>query len=371
MRALAIDVPGSARVVERSRPVPSAGEVLLRVRRGGLCGTDLSTFLGKNPLVSYPRVIGHEIAGTIEALGDGVSAWSFGAAVTVSPYKNCGACAACRHARPNACRNNQTLGVQREGALAEFAVVSADRLFTSTSLSLDHLAMVEPFCIGMHAVRRARVNRDDSVLVMGCGGVGAGAVAAAAGRDARVIAMDVDPDKLTQAAALGAQATVLSSDSDAAERIRAFTAGEGPDVVIEAVGKPATYRLALDLVAACGRVVYIGWVKGDIALEARQIVAKEVDLLGSRNAIDEFAEVIALFESGRVDPTGARHTSSVARRGAGDVQSLGRTAGSGGEDTCRDLSTGKTPNSQFPTPNTACRVRLHGFLGVGRLEVGS
>jgi threonine dehydrogenase-like Zn-dependent dehydrogenase len=222
--------------------------------------------------------------------------------VTLNPYKHCGACAACRHARPNACRNNQTLGVQREGALAEFAVVSSDRLFTSASLSLDHLALVEPFCIGMHAVRRARVVQDDTVLVMGCGGVGAGAVAAAAGRGAVVIAMDVDPDKLAQATALGARHTVISSDREAADRIRALTDGEGPDVVIEAVGKPATYRLALDLVAACGRIVYIGWVKGDIALEARQIVAKEVDILGSRNATDEFAEVIALFESGRVDP---------------------------------------------------------------------
>jgi threonine dehydrogenase-like Zn-dependent dehydrogenase len=201
MRALAIDAPGAARVVERARPVPSAGEALVRVRRAGLCGTDLSTFLGKNPLVTYPRVIGHEIAGTIEAVGDGVAGWPAGAAVTLSPYKHCGACAACRHARPNACRNNQTLGVQREGALAEFTVVSADRLFTSASLSLDHLALVEPFCIGMHAVRRARVVQDDAVLVMGCGGVGAGAVAAAAGRGANVIAMDVDPDKLAPPAA--------------------------------------------------------------------------------------------------------------------------------------------------------------------------
>lgn len=302
MRALAIDAPGAARVVERPRPAPGAGDALVRVRRAGLCGTDLSTFLGKNPLVSYPRVIGHEIAGTIEVLGDAVSGWRAGASVTLSPYKNCGACAACRHKRPNACRNNQTLGVQREGALAEFVVVPADRLFTSASLSLDHLALVEPFCIGMHAVRRARVAADDAVLVMGCGGVGAGAVAAAAGRGARVIAMDVDPHKLAQAMALGAADTVVSSDADASEHIRAITGGEGPDVVIEAVGKPATYRLALDLVAACGRIVYIGWVKGDIALEARQIVAKEVDILGSRNATDEFAEVIALFESGRIDP---------------------------------------------------------------------
>src|SRR5206468_7244375 len=144
--------------------------------------------------------------------------WSAGAAVTASPYKNCGSCAACRRARPNACRNNQTLGVQREGALADFAVVAANRLFTSASLSLDQLALVEPFCIGMHAVGRARVTEGDTVLVMGCGGVGAGAVAAAAGRGARVLAMDVDPQKLAQAVALGAQTALMTTQDDTPAR---------------------------------------------------------------------------------------------------------------------------------------------------------
>jgi threonine dehydrogenase-like Zn-dependent dehydrogenase len=220
----------------------------------------------------------------------------------VSPYKNCGACPACRAHRPNACRNNQTLGVQRDGALAERAVVSASRLHTSSVLTLEHLALVEPFSVGMHAVGRARVTGDDTVLVIGCGGVGTGAVAGAAGRGARVIAFDVSEAKRALALRMGASAAVDASAADAAHQIAALTGGDGPSVVIEAVGSAGTYRLALDVVASCGRIACLGWVKGDVALEARQLVAKEVDLVGSRNALDEFGEVIALFESGRVDP---------------------------------------------------------------------
>jgi threonine dehydrogenase-like Zn-dependent dehydrogenase len=302
MRALAIESPGVARVVDRPEPVAGTGEVVVRVARVGLCGTDLSSFLGKNPLVSYPRVIGHEVAGVIESVGPGVTGWAVGTPVAVSPYKNCGACPACRANRPNACRNNQTLGVQREGALAERAVVAASRLHTSASLSVDQLALVEPFSVGMHAVARARVEAKDDVLVIGCGGVGVGAVAGAAGRGARVIAFDVSEAKRTQALRLGAADAVDALATDAADQIAALTGGDGPSVVIEAVGSPTTYRLALDVVASCGRIACLGWVKGDVALEARHLVAKEVDLVGSRNALHEFGEVISLFESGRVDP---------------------------------------------------------------------
>jgi threonine dehydrogenase-like Zn-dependent dehydrogenase len=204
--------------------------------------------------------------------------------------------------RPNACRNNQTLGVQREGALAELVAVPANRLYTSATLDVDHLALVEPFSIGMHAVRRGRVSSDDIVLVIGCGGVGAGAVAAAANRGARVLGLDVDEGKLTLARAFGAVDACNGGSPAVAEWIAEHTNGEGPDVVIEAVGNAATYRFALETVASCGRVVCVGWVKGDVPIEARHIVAKEMEILGSRNATDEFADVIALFESRAVDP---------------------------------------------------------------------
>lgn len=301
MKALSIDRPGLAQLVDRSHPVAGPGEVLLQVAFAGLCGTDLSTFLGKNPNVEYPRVIGHEISGRVVETGPGVEAHWQGVAAAVSPYKNCGACPACRLGRPNACRSNETLGVQRDGALAEFAAVPASRLVPSPSLPLDVLALVEPFAIGMHAVRRTEVTSRDTVLVLGCGGVGAGAIAGAAALGAHVIGLDLDADKLEQARRLGAWATV-DGRSDVARQVHALTGGDGPSVVIEAVGSPATYRLALELVAPCGRIGCVGWLKGYVPLEARLIVLKEVTILGSRNATDELAAVVTLFESGTVDP---------------------------------------------------------------------
>jgi len=180
--------------------------------------------------------------------------------------------------------------------------VPVSRLVPSDTLPLELLALVEPFSIGMHAVRRTEVRADDTVLVLGCGGVGAGAIAAAADRGARVIGLDLDERKLAQATALGAADVVDSAAPDVSDRVRSMTGGEGPSVVIEAVGNAATYRLALDLVAPCGRIGCIGWLKGDVPLDARLIVLKEVDIRGSRNATDELAAVVAMFESGRVDP---------------------------------------------------------------------
>jgi threonine dehydrogenase-like Zn-dependent dehydrogenase len=278
---------------------PGAGEVLLAIRMVGLCGSDLSTFAGRNPLVSYPRIPGHEIAATIVEVGaECPAAWNAGMAVTVLPYSQCGQCAACRRGRANACRNNQTLGVQRDGALTEFLRVPWTKLKSSAGLPLRTLAMVEPLTVGAHAARRGRVTAEDTVLVVGCGMVGLGVVAAAAFRGARVIAMDVDDGKLELARAAGAREVVRGGDG-AARAVAELTDGEGPDVVIEAVGTPQTFRLAVDVAAFTGRVVYIGYAKGPVSYETKLFVQKELDILGSRNATDaDFDEVIAMLRGG-------------------------------------------------------------------------
>ncbi len=301
MKALVLDEPGQTRLAEVPHPgKPGAGEVLLQIRMVGLCGSDLSTFAGKNPLVSYPRIPGHEIAATIAEAGADVPAqFAAGMAVTMLPYSSCGLCAACRRGRGNACRNNQTLGVQRDGALTEFALAPWTKLKQAPGLPLRTLAMVEPLTVGCHAVRRGRVAREDTVLVIGCGMVGLGAVAAAAFRGARIIAMDMDDAKLELAQRAGAQHTVHAGSTDATTAVAELTGGEGPDVVIEAVGTPATFRLAVEVVAFTGRVVYIGYAKEPVSYETRLFVQKELDILGSRNATDaDFDEVIAMLDSG-------------------------------------------------------------------------
>jgi threonine dehydrogenase-like Zn-dependent dehydrogenase len=262
-----------------------------------MCGSDLSSYRGKNPLVSYPRIPGHEISATIEAAGDGVpEEFRAGRAVTLSPYTNCGACASCRRGRPNACKNNQTLGVQRDGALTEYIVVPYGKLILAEGLGLRDLSLVEPLTVGYHAARRGRVTETDTVLVLGCGAVGLGAIAAAAFHGARVIAADVDDRKLELAKRAGAAEGVNTKTQNLSETMQRLTEGLGPDVVIEAIGTPETFRQAVELAAFTGRVVYIGYAKDEVQYDSRLFVQKELDILGSRNALPEdFAGVIRML----------------------------------------------------------------------------
>lgn len=297
MKALQITAPGEVAVVNVPDPEPSPEEVVLRVEMVGMCGSDLNTFLGKNPLVSYPRILGHEIAATVETV-DSSAGLTPGMAVTVSPYTNCGVCSSCLAGRPNACQFNQTFGVQRNGALAEFIVVPREKIFVAPGLRMEELALVEPLTIGFHAVARGRVTRSDKVAVFGCGGVGLGAISGAARRGATVIAVDIDDDKLALAMAAGAQFTVNSSREQLHERLQDLTGGWGPNVSIEAIGLPVTFRAAVEESAFCGRVIYIGYSKEAVCYETRFFVQKELDILGSRNALpDDFKAVIEMLQA--------------------------------------------------------------------------
>jgi threonine dehydrogenase-like Zn-dependent dehydrogenase len=282
----------------------------MRVRRIGLCGTDLSTFLGKNPLVSYPRIPGHEVAATLERVPANELGLAAGMDVTLSPYTSCGECAACRQGRVNACRFNQTLGVQRDGALLERISMPLAKLYAAP-LPIEELCLVEPLTVGCHAVARGRVTAGDTVAIYGCGGVGLGAVAAAAFRGAGVIAIDLDDKKLAVAAGAGARHLIHAGKEDVHARLQEITGGHGPEVVVEAIGRPDTFRAAVEEVAFTGRVVYIGYAKDLVSYETRLFVQKELDILGSRNALPEdFREVIRMFEQGRF-PTAEAITATV------------------------------------------------------------
>jgi 2-desacetyl-2-hydroxyethyl bacteriochlorophyllide A dehydrogenase len=299
MKAFRITAPGQTEIADIPQPVPGAGEVLLQVNIVGYCGSDLNTFRGKNPMVSLPRIPGHEVAATIAARGADVPAeWPVGQAVTLSPYTSCGQCPACRRGRPNACQFNQTLGVQRDGALTEYLVTPWQKLFRSPTLALRELALVEPLTVGFHAAARGEVAARDTVAVFGCGAIGLGAIAGAAWRKAQVIAIDIDDAKLEIARQAGATHTLNSAKLNVHETLAQLTNG-GPDVVIEAIGLPQTFRAAVEEVAFTGRVVYIGYAKEAVAYETKYFVQKEVDIRGSRNAQPEdFRAVISLLETG-------------------------------------------------------------------------
>lgn len=299
MKALQITEPGASQLIELPAPEPAAGEVLLRVRCVGFCGSDLNTYRGSNPMVDYPRVPGHEIAGVVEALGEGVTEWSVGQHALVFPYTECGSCSACRKGRPNCCRYNQTLGVQRDGAMAELACVPASKLLAADGLSPTELALVEPLTVGGHAVARGEAAAGEHVVVFGAGAIGLGAIAAAAYRGAVVTAVDIDADKLALAKKCGATHAVNSASEDLAERVEAITEGHGPDLAIEAVGLPATFRAAVEIVCFAGRVVYIGYAKEAVSYETKLFVMKELDIRGSRNALPaDFQQVITMLQGG-------------------------------------------------------------------------
>ena len=294
--------PGVFSFGEAARPEPRPGEVLLQIERVGLCGSDLSAFRGLNPMQIYPRILGHEIAATIvEVTPDVPEAWQPGRLVTVVPYTACGACAACRAQRSNACQNNQTLGVQRDGAFTEFLAVPWQKLLHSPRLTAADYALVEPLSVGFHGVERGRVSAADTVAVFGAGMIGLGAIAGAAlHKKARVIAIDLDDQKLALARRAGAAETINSATENLHDRLRQLTGGDGPAVVIEAVGTDETYVAAINEVSFAGRVVYIGYAKKPVTYETKFFVMKELDIIGARNALPrDFENVVSVLESGR------------------------------------------------------------------------
>ncbi len=294
MKALVISKEQKIEVMDCQKPMLLSGEVLVKIKYVGFCGSDLNTFLGKNPLVKLPIIPGHEIGAVVESVAEDVpSKIKPGMVCTINPYTNCGYCSSCRNGKLNACQFNETLGVQRDGGMREYIIVPWQKIIEDSFLTAKELALVEPMSVGFHAIDRAEVIDVDTVLVIGCGMIGIGAIIRAILRGAKVIAMDVDDDKLRLAKQLGVAETINSKTEEVHNRIQEMTKGEGPDVVIEAVGVSDTYQMAINEVAFTGRVVCIGYAKAEIALETKFFVQKELDVRGSRNALPkDFRAVI-------------------------------------------------------------------------------
>lgn len=296
MKAIQITAPSEMKVVELEKPQCGAGEVLLRIKYVGFCGSDLNTYRGLNPMVKLPVVPGHEIGALIDETGPGVPAHlTKGMAVTVNPYTNCGVCPSCRNRRYNACQHNETLGVQRWGAMCDYIAVPWQKVIPIGPISVKHAAIIEPMSVGFHAVSRAQVVDTDVVMVIGCGMVGVGAVVRAIMRGAKVIACDMDDEKLAIVRGLGAEYTINSARENVHDRIAEITQGRGCDVVVEAVGAPATYQMAVAEVAFTGRVVCIGYAKQDVQFTTKLFVQKELDIRGSRNALPEDFEGVIRY----------------------------------------------------------------------------
>lgn len=300
MKAVQIVNPHEMRVVDIDKPVLGVGEVMVKIEYVGFCGSDLNTFLGRNPMVNLPIIPGHEVGAVIEEIGEGVpEGFTKGMNVTLNPYTNCGKCASCRNGRVNACEHNETLGVQRNGVMCEYAVLPWQKIIPAEGISSRTCALIEPMSVGFHAVSRAQVIDNEFVMVVGCGMVGLGAVIRASQRGASVIAVDIDDEKLALAKRIGAAYTVNSMTENVHERIQSITGGFGVDVVVEAVGSPATYVMAIEEVSFTGRVTYIGYSKTEVSFQTKLFVQKELDIRGSRNALPaDFRAVINYLKAG-------------------------------------------------------------------------
>ncbi|HWA87624.1 MAG TPA: zinc-binding alcohol dehydrogenase family protein [Opitutus sp.] len=308
MKSLVLQEPGRIVAAEAPEPAaPGAGEALVRVHRVGVCGTDLHAFHGRQPFFSYPRILGHELGVEVLAVGEGVENVAVGDRCAVEPYLNCGRCIACRRGKPNCCTELKVLGVHIDGGHRERIVVPAAKLHRSHKLNYDQLALVETLGIGAHAVQRAALERGETVAVIGAGPIGLAVIQFALAAGARVIALDVNAERLAfcrERIGLAAGDTIDARGLDVVARLRELTGGDLPTAVFDATGNAKSMAAAFDYPAHGGRLVFVGLFPGEVTFNDPNFHRRELTLLASRNSRPEdFRRIIELVENGVVDTT--------------------------------------------------------------------
>jgi len=304
VRAAICQEPGQLVLAEAPEPGdPGPGQALVRVRRCGVCGTDLHAYRGRQPFFEYPRILGHELGVEVEALGAGVEGVNEGDRCAVEPYLFCGACSACARGFTNCCENLRLLGVHIDGGMQERLLVPADKLHPSTALSLDQLALVETLAIGSHAVGRAQVREGETALVVGAGPIGLAVMAFAARAGARLLVLELDDRRRACARTLPGVEACLECPDDPEPRLRQLLDGDLPTVVFDATGNPDAMEAAFGYVAQGGRLVLVGFQPRDLTFANPEFHRREMALLATRNARPrDLRQCVDLMESGRVDP---------------------------------------------------------------------
>jgi L-gulonate 5-dehydrogenase len=292
--------PFDIAIEDAAEPEPGAGEALIRVERVGICGSDLSLYKGTHPYRLYPRIQGHEASGRIAAFGAGDrGGLSVGDRVAVEPLLPCGTCYPCRIGRRNCCTRLRVIGAHVDGMFREFVALPVFALYQASDLDPDLAALAEPVSIAVQAVARGEITGADRVLVMGAGPIGTAICLAATDRGARVMVADKIPARLAIARAFGAERTVDADEEDVAAAAQAWTEGDGPSVVVDAVGAPAVIRRCCEIVASAGRVVVVGLSEQEVSLPILDFTRKEMTIVGSRNNAGLFGEAVDLVRRNR------------------------------------------------------------------------
>lgn len=305
MRAIVLEEPG--RLVQSNMPEPGPirqGEALVRVRRIGICGTDLHAYRGRQPFFSYPRILGHELGVEIAEVGPNPFGLTPGDRCAIEPYLACGHCVACRAGKTNCCVHLRVLGVHADGGMREWLTVPVEKLHRSGRLALEQLALVETLGIGAHAVERADLDVGEWVLVIGAGPIGLGVIQFALVAGARVVVLDLNAGRLAFCRReLGIEYTLMA-DEDPLGRLLELTDGALPTAVFDATGNTASMTRAFDYVAHGGRLIFVGLVSDDITFHDPSFHRRELTLLASRNATRaSFLKIIELIEQGHIDTT--------------------------------------------------------------------
>ena len=301
MKAIYLKKAGEIEVAEISKPLRGENEILVKIRGMGICGSDVSAYLGTSPMVSYPRIIGHELVGEVSEVDSNDKEFSVGDRVALEPYVYCGKCYPCSTGRTNCCENLRVLGVHIDGGMSEY--FSHPRRLVHklpADLPWDVLAMTEPLTISMHAVNRSRLQEGEHVVITGCGPIGMLAAQYALTLGAVPIMVDPVDERLNFAQAMGVKHTVNLVKTDAIAAIRTITGNRMAEVVIEASGSAAAIRNSIDYVSYAGRIVLVGWPKGEVSLPTALFTKKELDVLGSRNSVRDFPESIRLIASKKI-----------------------------------------------------------------------
>ncbi len=302
MKAIVCEEPGRLSMKEMELPALKLGEALVRVRRVGICGTDLHAYKGEQPYFTYPRILGHELSGEIAEVRGPSSGLRAGDAVVIIPYVECGRCIACRQGKTNCCTRLNLFGVQWDGGMREYMSVPLDHLIECRSLSLDQMAMVECLGIGAHAVRRSQLKEGETALVIGAGPIGMSVMQFAKEAGARVIALDIVKDRLSFCRDRFKVDCIVDGCGDAIKEIESITKGDYVPAVFDATGSAKSMMNAINFLAHGGRLVLVSLVKDHIAFYDPDFHRRETTLLGSRNATREDMEhVVRSIETGKVD----------------------------------------------------------------------
>lgn len=301
MLQIVLEKPGHFAAHDGPEPTHAPSDALVRVRRIGVCGTDLHAFAGKQPFFNYPRILGHELGVEVLDPGSDPHGLKPGDRCSLEPYLNCGHCIACRRGKPNCCTSLNVLGVHSDGGMRPLLAVPARKLHRSATLDFEQLALVETLGIGAHAVERAEIKSDDFVLVIGAGPIGLSVIQFALVTGAKLAVMDIAESRLAFCRdQLGVKHTLTPADSPA--KLKEIFGGDLPTIVFDATGNAKSMAGTFDLIAHGGRIVFVGLFQGDVTFNDPNFHRREITVCASRNAVPQtFRDIIALIEAGRID----------------------------------------------------------------------